>query len=43
MRLYDFITTKVFVCGIDYTRHEWDNARYHFMSRWPNQYFDLLD
>lgn len=43
VQLYDFITTRKYVCGRDYTRSEWDNARYNFQSRWPNEYMDLLD
>jgi hypothetical protein len=41
--LYDFITTKKFVCGQDYTRSQWDNARYLFLENWPGEYYDLLD
>ena len=41
--LYDFITTKTLVCGKDFTRQTWDNARYCFATEWPEQYYDLLD
>lgn len=41
--VYDFITTRTFVCGKDYTRQTWDNARYGFMAEWPDEYYDLLD
>jgi len=41
--LYDFITTKDHVCGLHYTRRNWDLARYFFAEKWPDQYFDLLD
>lgn len=41
--LYDFITTRTLVCGRDYTRQTWDNARYAFLTLWPNEYYDLLD
>ena len=40
--LYDFITTRA-TCDVDYTRAEWDNARYYFASKWSDEYFDLLD
>jgi len=43
VQLYDFITTKKWVCGRDYTRNEWDHARYYFAQEWPNEYMDLLD
>lgn len=42
-QLYDFITTKDFVCGEDYTQQEWDQARYYFAQEWPDEYMDLLD
>ncbi len=42
-QLYDFITTSHYVCGKDYTRKAWDNARYYFCQEWPDEYFDLLD
>lgn len=41
--VYDFITTAKFVCGRDYSRQTWDNARYGFAEVWPNEYYDLLD
>jgi len=41
--LYDFITTKQFVCGKDYTRTDWDKARYWFATQWSKEYYDLLD
>lgn len=41
--LYDFITTRKFVCGKDYTRQVWDAARMHFQIKWSNEYYDLLD
>lgn len=43
LRLYDFIVTRKYVCGVDFSRAEWDNARYHFMSRWPSQYHVTRD
>lgn len=43
IQLYDFITTSHYTCGQDYTRQSWDNARYHFLSRWPDEYYKLLD
>lgn len=43
VQLYDFITTRKFVCGKDYTRQAWDNARYYFCTKWPTEYFELLD
>jgi len=42
-QLYDFVTTRHHVCGRDYTRAEWDRARYLFAEKWPPQYMDLLD
>ena len=42
-QLYDFVVTRVYVCGKDYTRQEWDNARYYFLSKWPDEYYDLID
>jgi len=42
-QIYDFITTKIWTCGVDYTRKEWDNARYYFLQEWPKEYFDLID
>ena len=41
-KVYDFITTRL-VCGRDYTRKDWDNARYLFRAQWPNEYMDLID
>ncbi len=41
--LYDFVTTKTATMGRDYTRQEWDWARYGFCGCWPTEYFDLLD
>lgn len=41
--LYDFITTRDLVCGRDYTRGTWDNARYAFAEMWPDEYMNLLD
>jgi hypothetical protein len=41
--LYDFITTRQFVCGKDYTRQTWDNARYCFCENWPDEYYKLID
>jgi hypothetical protein len=41
--LYDFITTRTLVCGKDFTRQTWDNARYCFNIQWPREYYDLLD
>ena len=42
-QLYDFITTRFHTCGVDYTRQDWDRARYMFAELWPTEYFDLLD
>lgn len=41
--LYDFITTREFACGKDYSRQTWDNARYYFLTEWPEAYYDLID
>jgi len=41
--LYDFITTKKHTCGQDYTRRDWDTARYTFAEEWPDAYYDLID
>jgi len=41
--MYNFITTKEFVCEKDFTRQEWDWARYGFMAQWPEEYYKLLD
>ena len=42
-KVYDFVTTQHLVCGRDYTRKDWDNARYLFCAQWPNEYMDLID
>jgi len=42
-KLYDFITARTLVCGRDYTRKDWDNARYMFMGNWSSEYMDLID
>ncbi len=41
--LYDFITTRTFVCGQDYTRQMWDHARYAVLELNPQAYYDLID
>jgi hypothetical protein len=41
--IYDFVTTTKFVCGKDYARQTWDNARYCFMEQWPDEYYKLID
>ena len=41
--LYDFITTQNYCCGRDYTRTDWDNARYLFLELWPDEYYKLID
>ena len=43
VQLYDFITTRKWACGKDYTRAVWDNARYYFYQQWPEEYMALLD
>jgi hypothetical protein len=43
VQLYDFITVKRYTCGIDYTRQVWDEARYYFADKWPEEYMDLID
>ena len=42
-KLYDFVTVKHLACGRDFTRKDWDNARYLFIAQWPKEYMDLLD
>jgi hypothetical protein len=42
-QLYDFVTTRHHTCGLDYTRADWDRARYWFLANWPREYYDLLD
>ncbi len=42
-QLYDFITSRHLVCGRDYTRTDWDTARYGFLELWPDEYFKLID
>lgn len=42
-QLYDFITTKNLVCGVDYTRRDWDLARMTFLKINPDAYYDLID
>ena len=41
--MYDFITTKVHTCGRDYSRRDWDWARYMFLELWPDEYYKLID
>jgi hypothetical protein len=42
-QLYDFITTRYYVCGKDYTRLDWDTARMMFLKNWPDEDYDLID
>lgn len=51
VQLYDFITTKAHVCigkkgkttSQTFIMSEWNDARYYFSERWPDEYFDLID
>jgi hypothetical protein len=41
--LHDFIVTRMFICGKDFTRQDWDTARYMFNEFWPDEYYKLID